>query len=369
MNQKRLLNRFLEYVKIDSETGHEEEIQQRLLSDFAAMGVEASCDYCGDAFGSNSGNVFVRLEGDSQYEPLLFCAHVDTVSPGKGVKPQVCQGYITSDGTTVLGSDDKSGVAAIVEAIQTLQESQLPHRTIEAVFTISEEGGLHGSNAFDTSLLQAKMGVVLDSGGPVGHCIVSAPGKIAIEATVTGKAAHAGTQPECGISAIQVMSHAIAQMKLLRIDEDTTANIGSIEASYPTNIVAESCTMQAECRSLDTEKLYAQSNHMEQCLRNACHTFGAVLNYQATPIYLGYTTQDHHPMLELLEHRLSQMGLDMVKRHSGGGSDTNIFRQKGIFAVNLGVGMEQVHSKNERIGIKQMEAAAELLILLALTDN
>lgn len=262
VNEPRLLDSFLEYVRIDSETGIEREMALRLERELRALGCSVSFDNAGEKLGCNVGNLYAVLPGESGREPLLLSAHMDTVKPGLGIVPIVEDGVIHTDGSTVLGGDDKSGVAAIMEALRVLQEEKLPHPTLEIVFSIHEEGGVRGSANLDYSRLTAKRAVVLDSSGAPGKMILAAPGQYKLNVEILGKSSHAGVSPEAGISAIQVAADAIGKMKLLRIDEETTANIGSIHAQFATNVVPDRLTLSAEARSRNNDKLEAQGQHM-----------------------------------------------------------------------------------------------------------
>ncbi len=249
INNQSLLDRFLTYVQIDSETGDEQPMTDRLVQDLTAMGCTVTTDDVHDVASTTGANVYATLAGDPALPPILFSAHTDTVLPGKGVKPQVCDdGYVRSDGTTILGGDDKAGICAIMEAISAARD--LPsHPTIEAVFTVREESGLLGANCLDYSRIQSKQCIVLDSSGSAKDIIVGAPGQNKITATIIGRKAHAGVAPEEGISAIQVAAHAVAAMNLLRVDHETTCNIGTFAASGATNIVTERVSLVLECRS------------------------------------------------------------------------------------------------------------------------
>ena len=218
INKERLLNHFLEYVQTDSETKHEAAMGRRVAEDLRAMGLEVITDNAGETFGSDGFNVLARFPGELPGEPMLLSAHMDTVVPGNGVKPQIIDGVISTDGTTVLGGDDKSGVCGIIEAVRVILEKGLPHRSAELLFSIGEEGGMRGAKAFDASLLKSKCGYIFDSSGAPGKIIVQAPGQMKIDANVIGKRAHAGLAPEQGISAIQVAAKGVAAMNLLRIE-------------------------------------------------------------------------------------------------------------------------------------------------------
>ena len=298
INKERLLATFLEYIQIDSESTHEGAFAARLKSDLEAIGCQVYMDASQASTGSETGNLYATLPGNREGEAMLFSAHMDTVVPGNGIKPVIEDGMIRSQGDTILGGDDKSGIVAVVETLRTIVEKDLPHPTLQAVFTVCEEIGLRGSKALELDKLAGKKVVVLDSGGDAGNIITAAPGQYKLNATVIGRRAHAGVAPEEGISAIQVAAEAVANMKLLRIDEETTANIGSFVAEYPTNIVAEQVKLVAEARSRNDEKLEAQAAHMMDCLKAACEKYGAKLEGGLSHSYSAYSYNGEDPFVK-----------------------------------------------------------------------
>ena len=363
INKERLLNTFLDYVRIDSESRDEKAMAQRLMADLKEIGCDVYVDDTMDKTGSNTGNVYATLPATAEGEPILLCAHMDTVVPGVGVEPVVEDGVVRSKGDTVLGADDKSGVAAIMEGLRALVEQKLPHPTVEVVFTVCEEIGLYGSKYMDYSRLTAKKAAVLDAGEP-GSIVTSGPGQYRLEAAVVGRKAHAGVAPEQGISAIQVLAEAVANMKLLRIDEETTANIGSIHAEYPTNIVAERAAMTAECRSRDAEKLEAQAKHMEDCLRAACDKHGATLELERTKAYDSYCHNEKDPFVQEMAEAMRRAGVNPLLRPGGGGSDVNNMCRNGITALMVGTGMAKVHTIEEQIAVADLESTARMVLEL-----
>ena len=242
INPDRLVNTFLDLVRIDSPSGQEAIIGRELQARLTALGLAAGID--------EHGNVIARLDGDG-VNWLLLSAHMDTVGQDTGIQPIIRDGVISSDGTTILGGDDKSGVAAILETIAVLQEQRLSHPPLEVVITVGEEVGLLGAKLVDKSILRAKQGIVMDAGGPIGHIVISAPGQDSLQITVHGVAAHAGSEPEKGINAIRVAAEAIAAMPLGRIDFETTCNIGIIEGGTARNIVPDIVKITGEARSRD----------------------------------------------------------------------------------------------------------------------
>lgn len=364
IDKKRLLDTFLDYVRIDSETLNEKAMADRVSEDLRALGAEVWRDEAGAGIGSNGYNVYARFDGNADMEPMLFSAHMDTVTPGNGVTPVVEGGVVRSLSDTILGGDDKSGVVGVVEALRTIADKKIPHRTVEVLFTICEEGGLRGAKAADYSSLCAKRAVVLDSSGDVGKIITSAPGQLKIFATAVGRSAHAGIAPEQGISAIQVMSEAVASMKLLRIDDETTANIGSFVSEYATNIVPERAKIIAEARSRDTAKLNAQGDHMKKCLEDACAKHGAKLECEIETSYLAYTLADDDDLVREAADACRRIGVEPSTMASGGGSDANVMNLNGIDALVLGTGMDKVHTTEERITVENLENCARLCLAL-----
>src|ERR671916_2331625 len=233
------------------------------------MGAEVEIDDAGEKVGGNSGNVIARFPGTIPgAETIMMSAHMDTVVPGEGVKPIVEGDIIRSDGTTVLGGDDKSGCAVIIETIRCLQEQNIPHAPIEAVFSICEEVGLLGAKHVDVSRLNSKYGLVFDSDDP-GFLFTKGPSANHMEWKIYGLESHAGVAPEQGISAIKIAAEAISGMKLGRIDDETTANVGVIEGGKATNIITNYVLLRGEARSHSDDKLEAQTRHMTECFERA----------------------------------------------------------------------------------------------------
>ncbi len=368
INKQRVLDTFLEYIKIDSETYNEKNFADRMAADLAALGGVVTTDNAGEKINSNGYNVYATFEGTLPGEMIALSAHMDTVKPGIGITPVIEDGIIRSSGDTILASDDKSGIAGIIEAIKSVKEKNVPHRSFEVIFTICEEGGLHGAKNLDYSRIKSKKALAFDSSGNVGKIINQAPGQNKIYATVVGKTAHAGIAPEEGISAIQVMAHGIAKMNLLRIDPETTCNIGTIEAKNATNIVPGTCSLIAEVRSRDYDKLQAQTKHIVDCMQQACDKFGATLDCRVDTAYISYNVDVEGELISYLCENIRDMGLEPNIVPGGGGSDANIMNRNGIESVVVGTGMSKVHTTNEFIEIKQLENTAELIYRL-ITKN
>ena len=362
MDEKRIVERFLEYIKIDSESRCEKKFADRIVADLEEMGLRVVRDDAGAKAGSDTTNIIAYLDGEPGLEPILLSAHLDTVPPGKNIEPVIENGVIRSAGNTILGSDDKSGVVAIMEAVKTVVDEKIPHRPVEIAFTVCEEVGLLGAKYMDYSLIASKNAIAFDSGGDIGTIVNLAPGHIEIEATITGKAAHAGVAPETGISAIEAAAHAVSAMKLLRVDPETTANVGTFTAIGPNNIVPEKVQLKMEVRSRNGEKLNAHKDHLIDCMEKACDAFGAKLDYTAETSYISYFVPENDPLITLIADCCGKIGAKVVVKPTGGGSDANFFNANGLHAVVIGTGMTDVHGVNESITVKNLVDCAKLTL-------
>ncbi len=362
VKRDRIVDEFIELVKIDSLTRQEREMADRLKEKLQSMGLDVYEDDAGEKIGGNSGNLICTLQGEKNAPPILLMAHMDTVVPGIGKKPVVQGNIIKSDGTTILGGDDVAGIESILEAIRVLQEDKIPHGDVQIAFTIAEEGGLFGAKNLDYSRITAKYGFVMDSGGSIGTVAVKAPSQNKIDIIVKGKAAHAGMEPEKGINAISLASEAISNMKLGRIDSETTANIGIINGGLATNIICDRVELKAEARSRDEGKLEEQTAHMKECFEKAAKKFGGSVEFKAELMYPSFNIGENEQIIKILEKAARNCGLPLVLEATGGGSDTNIINGKGIQAVDMAIGMEKVHSVEEQICIDDIVKAAEFLV-------
>ncbi len=355
-----VLDRFLRYVQVDSETGFEKEFCDLMRTELDALGFTTEIDQPPSWVGTNGYNIYGTLPGEGDLEAIFFSAHMDTVTNGKGIRPQVCEdGYVRSDGSTILGGDDKAGIAAILEAV-TAAKSLSPRPTIQVILSVREEAGLLGAKALDFSKIVAKRGIVLDSGGDAHKITTSSPGQNKISISIQGKGAHAGIAPEAGISAIQVAAEAVSKMNLLRIDQETTSNIGTFSAKSPTNIVCDQAELVLEVRSRNQEKLEAQTQHILSAVEDACQKFGASFQSQVDLAYQGFHLLDEEPIVQEVVEACKTIGLSPETLGSGGGSDANEYNAKGIPTVNLAIGMEKVHTVQEQQNIQQMYLAGEI---------
>ncbi|WP_042202782.1 M20/M25/M40 family metallo-hydrolase [Paenibacillus camerounensis] len=363
----RLIEEFMELVRVDSETGNERQIADVLKAKFSALGLTAIEDDSMERTGHGAGNLFVTWAADSgaAVPKLLFTCHMDTVVPGQNIKPALGEdGWITSDGTTILGADDKAGLAALFEAIRVIQEQRIPHGQLQFVITAGEESGLLGARAMDPGHLDADMGFALDSNGEIGAIAVAAPTQARITMQIFGKSAHAGVNPEDGISAIQVAGKAISAMKLGRIDKETTANIGKFAGGGPTNVVCDHVQLDAEARSIVQEKVELQIASMREALETTVREYGAECEFRSEIIYPAFSFNENDPVVQLADRAITSLGLTTRLFPSGGGSDANVFNGLKVPTVNLAIGYEHIHTTKERIKADDIVKAAELVVAI-----
>ena len=359
---KRLVDQFLEMVKISSPSRQEGRFAAYLRQELEKIGFSVEEDAAGQNASGDTGNLIATLPGNNgAAEPLLFCCHMDTVLPCADIVPLVEDGVIRSDGTTILSGDDKAGIAAILEGMRRIRERGVDHGLLQILFTICEEVGMHGAKGLDYSKIKAKWVYVLDAEGPLGQIAVQGPAKDVVKAVIKGRTAHAGLNPERGINAIQVAARAIDRMKLLRIDDETTANLGTISGGTATNVVTDRVEIVAEARSLVNEKLDLQSRHMKECFEQAAAEFGAVAEVSIERSYAAFKMTGEDPAVRHCMVAMESLGLVPELVSTGGGSDCNIFNAHGMTAVDLAIGMTDVHTKEESIKISDMETAACLI--------
>lgn len=364
VNKQRIIDEFVELVQIDSPTSKEGAVAKVLVEKLKELGLDVYVDDAGVKSGGETGNVIATLKGNREGKSVLFSSHMDTVSPCLGIKPIIdeANGIIKSDGTTILGSDDKGGIAAILEAIKIIKENNIDHGDVQIVFSIWEEGGLFGAKYLDYSKLNADYAFVLDSGGSPGEIIVKAPAQDKIEVKIKGRPAHAGLAPEEGISAVMVASRAIEKMNLLRIDEETTANIGTINGGVATNIVMPELEIVAEARSLDNSKLDVQTQHMVDTFKAAAEEFGAEIEINTERMYGAFNVDENDEIVDMAKRAFSNMGADVNVTSTGGGSDTNVLNANGVKAINLGIGMKKAHTLEEYIAIEDLLNSARMVV-------
>jgi tripeptide aminopeptidase len=371
INHERLNNLLIELIKIDSLSRCERDVAMRLKREMEDLGATVFIDDAGEKVGGNVGNVIAHFSGTAlNAAPLLLSAHMDTVVPGEGIAPIRDGDILRTDGRTVLGGDDKSGVAIICEALRVIKETRLPCSDVDVVFTICEEAGLIGAKCLDVSKLRARTGLVLDSDS-VGFLFTKAPAANRMEFRVHGLEAHAGVCPEKGINAIQVASEGIAQMSLGRIDHETTANIGVVEGGMAVNIVPNQVILRGEARSHSEEKLDRQTEHMRRCLEQAAarhvleldgkrHT--AKVESKIERDYDRMVVPDSAPIVKLVHAAAKNLSLEVKTLATGGGCDANVLNQKGLVVANLSTGMREIHTVNEWLDLNDLHLSARIVL-------
>lgn len=360
----RLVRQFMDFVQIDSPTGEEGAFMRALAAELSGLGLSVS----NDGSGANGvGNLLAVLSGtDPGAAPIFLAMHMDTVEPGRGIKPRIEDGVIKSDGTTILAADDKAAIAATLAAVRHLQAAKAPHGDVELLFTWGEERGLNGSRAFDTTRLRSRFGFIPDGTGPLGTIVTRAPYQQTLNATFLGRAAHAGVEPEKGISAIVAAAKAIASMPLGRIDPETTANVGRISGGTARNAVPERVQLEGEARSLDKAKLERQVAAMTAAMETGAREVGAQVEMNWYSQYEGYHFGDDEPSVRISVAAARAQGHPTVITSTGGGSDANNFAGKGLRAVVLATGGYNAHSTQEHISVPDLADLAAYIIALIL---
>jgi len=360
ISKQRLLDRFVEMVQVDSPSREEKPMADWLMNYLKNKGIEATIDDAGSKYGGNSGNIVAYIPGKPGEMPLCFAAHMDQISPCKGVKPQIDGDIVRSDETTTLGADDKGGIAAILEALEDVLEENAEHRDIYLLFTVSEEIGMHGVKHFDANRLPCKDIIVLDAGGATGTIAYKAPAQMKIKATFHGVKAHAGIEPEKGINAIVVASNAISKMRIGRIDSTTTSNIGRIEGGDATNIVTDEVYFTAEIRAHDSARLKEELSYMEKCCLDAAAQYGVSCDFHSEESYPSFELDMNSPLFAMTVKAHEDAGVKPEPVVIGGGSDANILAKQGYRSAIISLGMYDVHTVNEYLNVEDCYKAAQV---------
>jgi tripeptide aminopeptidase len=356
---------FTELAALSSPPGEERPVADAVTRYLRELGLVVDEDDAGATVGSDMGNLYCRVEprGDGG-TPIFLCAHLDTVPPEGPLEPVIEDGVIRNAGGTILGADNKSAVAAMLEGTRRVLAENRPHGGIELLFTPKEEVGLLGAAAFDQSRLHARVGYVYDQAAPIGDVILGAPYSQALEVRFHGRAAHSGMYPEEGRSAIAAAARAISDLRLGRVDDETTANVGLIEGGSAANIIPEWCTLSAEARSHDERKLADLVQEMLDTVTFAASLAECEVETQVGPAARGYRFRRDAPAVELAAAALARVGREPSFVLSGGGADANVFNERGLQCVNLANGMTDIHTPDERIAVADLEAMVEVTIAL-----
>jgi tripeptide aminopeptidase len=364
--QAEVVSLFTELAALPSPPGDERAVADRVGAYMADLGLDVSEDDAGEKIGSNAGNLYARVEPTDGGMPLFLCAHLDTVPPEAGIEPVLEDGVIRNAAGTILGADNKSAVAVMLEAMRRVLAESRPHGGIELLFTPKEEVGLHGAAAFDHERLDAQVGYVYDQAAPIGEVILGAPYAHSMEFKLHGRAAHAGMYPEEGRSAIAAAAKAISDLKLGRVDDESSANVGLISGGTAGNIVPEWCTFLAEARSHDPEKLADMVREMLEAATFAASLEDCQVETEVHKSYSGYRFKRDDLAVRLAASALERSGYQPSYTLSGGAADANVFNERGLACVNLANGMAEIHTPDEHIAVSDLERMVE--VTMALVD-
>jgi len=358
---------FLELAHIPSPSGQERDVNDFVIGRLRGLGldVEEGDPIVPGTYGA--GNIFCRIPGNAPGTPILLSAHTDTVAsePEALPDPVLEEGVLRSRSRAVLGADDKAGVAAIVYAAERIIKEGTPHADIEILLTVGEEGGLNGAKAWSTEGVVSECGFCLDSTGPVGNVIIRSPSQKTVKALFKGKAAHAGVAPEEGRSAVAAAGKAIAGMRLGRLDEETTANIGIIRGGDAVNVVPDRCLISGEARSHNDESLETQVAAMVDAINMAATEEGCDVEITVIEEFRSFDFSAGSQPLDLAEAALRRIGIEPRRTDTGGGSDVNVFNLLGLPCINLSSGMEKVHTPDEYVTVQELKNLHELVMALA----
>ena len=359
------LDLFLELAAIRSPPGEERPVADRVGSYLTALGLVWDEDGAGPVVASNAGNIYCRLPGRLEGGTAIFlCAHLDTVPPAGLIEPVVEDGVVRNAAKTILGADNKAAVAVMLEAARRIHEGGLPHAGVELVFTVKEEVGLLGAAAFDSSRLEAALGYVYDQAAPIGEIVVGAPWARSLELRFHGRSAHAGIAPEEGRSAIAAAARAVADLRLGRIDEVTTSNVGVISGGSARNVVPEWCTVTAEARSHDEATLVDLVQEMLDACAFAASVSDCTLEAEVREQYRGYRLRESDAVIRLADEALRAVGIEPTTALCGGGADANVFNGLGIPCAVLANGMAAIHSPDEHIAVADIETMVDVTLAL-----
>lgn len=364
-DNERLLETFLDLVRIDSPSRYEAACASYCARRLEAVGCVVEVDGSADVTGSDTGNLIARLKGTAP-GTLVLSAHMDVVQPCIGVDPVVVDGVVVSKGDTVLGSDDKAGIAAAIETVERVVAAGGEYPSITCVFTVQEEIGLTGAKHLSPDVVAGDLCLVLDAAGTPGGIVVGAPTHWIYRAVIRGRSSHAGVEPEKGVSAIQIAAEAIAAMPDGRLDAHTTANVGTVSGGTATNVVAAELLITGECRSLDRATADEVKEAIDSAINDATRRRGGTCEIEWDLQYEGFTLDEGDEAVATVVRACSDVGLTSSTYTTGGGSDANIIAAMGVTpVVALACGMEGVHGTDEQIFVKDLEDLTSLCVAIA----
>ena len=360
-----LLDHFLELCAVPSPSGRERRVADLVGEYLSDLGLEWDEDDTAAELEGEAGSIFCRLPATSDGgTPLFLCAHTDTVPPEGPIEPVVDDGVVRNGAGTILGSDNKAAVVVMLEGVRRILDERRPHGGIELVFTPQEEVSLRGAAAFDQTRLVAETGFVYDQGAAIGEIVLGSPHGRLLDFRFHGRAAHAGMAPEEGRSAVAAAARAIADFRLGRVDEETSANVGVISGGTARNVVPERCSFQAEVRSHDERKATELVREMLETAAYAASLADCEVESEVRPSFPGYRFRESDPVVRLAAEALSACGFEPSYALSGGGADANVFNARGLSCLNLANGMMEIHTPDEHIAVADLEAMVEVTLAL-----
>jgi tripeptide aminopeptidase len=369
-NESKMVKTFLELAHINSPTYKEKKLATYLIKELKKLGCKVYVDGAGKKVGSDTGNVIAYLKGNIKSKPFLLATHMDTVLPNEKLKTIISKKEIKTDGKTILGADDKAGIAIVLQILRILKEEKLPHPPIEILFTTSEETGVYGSMNLEKSRLKSKYGVVIDNTHST-QLITKAPARMSLNIKITGKTAHSGVEPEKGISAADVFVKAMGLVKFGRIDSETTSNIGFIKGGVAINMVMPEMELQAEARSRKPAKLKALTLKIKKSFEKAAKMCGKKLNgkmvypkveFKSKLEFPHLSIAPNSPLIKQFQKSAAKYKLKMKLAASGGASDANLLYSYGIEAPNLGCGYRDAHTNQESLILKEFFDCGRIIL-------
>lgn len=360
---EKIAAEFCEFVRIPSISGRERAMADELRERLEAIGLPTWYDDAQRVIDGEIGNLWSKIDATAAGKPtILLNAHMDTVTPGEGIEPKRDGDRLCSLGDTILAADDKAGVAEVLAVVREIVANPFSHGEILVCLTIAEETGLNGAKGIDYDSFSADCALVMDGGRTIGQICVGAPSAMRMVYEIAGVASHAGVRPEAGVSAIRAASQAIAGMRLGRIDEETTSNIGIIEGGRAPNIIPAACRCVGEARSHDEDKLMRQVEHMRQCFEEACYAVGAELSVEEVSTYRAFYLPNEHPLVATAMQVARELGHEPQTVRGGGGSDANVFNEHGIPAIIMPTGAADPHTLGESVCVADMGRSADYLL-------
>ncbi|MDR1085456.1 MAG: M20/M25/M40 family metallo-hydrolase [Deltaproteobacteria bacterium] len=367
MPYPRIVEEFLELVRIPTHSYKERAIAEVLKNKLLSLGCHVEEDTAGAAINGEANNLIARWPGRQDREPILFSAHMDRVSnPGQiNSVVNLNDDRITSDGQTILAADDISGLVSILEGLRLIEAEGTEHGDVEIVFSVAEEVGLQGARQLDATRIKSQYGYILDSSGSVGTIVNRAPTQKTVTVKIHGLSSHAGMAPEKGINAIMAGAIALSKIKEGRLSPITTSNFGVIHGGKATNIVCDYLVIKGEARSHNEDELADYITHVNEIFTNTILEFGARVEISWDLEYSSFYVKEDDPVITLADKAFKNLGLKTQIITGGGGMDGNIYNEKGIKSVGLSTGYQNVHTEKEEQSISQLilcsRAVAEII--------